>query len=271
MHLLLKNSARFQNHISTVLDRNIHLIGESEGPLSATSSVLFLMSDIRPDDGGPKFPCLILTKRSKNVIQPGDLCFPGGGAAPRFDPALAKVLTIPGFPFAAWQNRTRLRLSNNHHRLSQYLATSLRESFEEMRLIPLGFRFLGPLPPHRLVLYDRIIHPMVGWVKHQRFFRINGEVEKLIYIPIHTLLNPDHYAFFKLVFPSGLPLDIDASDRDAPCFLHRQEDGTMEILWGATYRIVEAFLKQVFDFSPPNMPNLPRVKNPLPPSYFPTG
>lgn len=269
MHPLLHQSKQFRETIRATLTQNIPAIEKGNDPLSATSSVLFLISDVHSAKSRAKKPYLILTKRSQHVRQPGDLCFPGGGASPRFDALLAKLLSVPGFPFASWKHRTGTKLTINHGRLAQYLATSLRESYEEMRLLPLRLHFLGPLPPHRLILYDRIIYPMVAWTKRRQFYRANGEVEKLIFISFEALLDSRNYAFFRLAYPEGIPLHIDTSRGEMPCFLHQDGDQT-EVLWGATYRIVVNFLYQLFGFSPPSIDELPRIKNHLKPGYFPT-
>ena len=264
MDHLLQNKDRFQRRAITIFDRNVmDLNGDNPNP-TASSSVLFLIGEPQALKGAP---ALILNKRSMQVQQPGDLCFPGGGPAPWKDAAFARLMSLPGFPLFRWRSQTRCNQPEKVHRLAQLLATCLRESFEEMRLIPLGVRFLGPLPRQRLIMFDRTIYPMVGWVTYQKHFRLNGEVEKLVPIPIHALLNPNNYASFKLTYPIGLPSNIDKKRMAFPCFVHRQE-GAIEILWGATYRIVMTFLTQIFDFAPPQANDLPKIDNHLPRAYF---
>ena len=264
MYHLLQNKDHFQRQAITIFDQNVtDLNGGSTNP-TASSSVLFLIGEPRALSGTPS---LILNKRSQQVRQPGDLCFPGGGPAPRIDAVFAKLLSLPGAPFSRWRSKTGCHPPQKLHRLAQLLATSLRESFEEMRLIPLYVRFLGPLPPQRLIMFNRIIYPMVGWVTYQKHFRLNGEVEKIVPVPIQALLNPDNYASFQLTYPSGLPAGIDTKRREFPCFVHRQE-GATEILWGVTYRIVMIFLAQIFDFAPPQTSDLPGIDNQLSPNYF---
>ena len=72
--------------------------------------------------------------------------------------------------------------------MSLYLTTSLRESFEEMRLNPFSIKFLGPLPPQNLRVFQKIIYPMVGWVEGNHRLKTNHEVEKIVYIPLKVLL-----------------------------------------------------------------------------------
>ncbi len=262
-HHLLQHTPSFLTHITDILGQNISALNGNHVNSPTSSAVLFLIGESRRSGS----PWLILNKRSQQVRQPGDLCFPGGGPSPRVDTVLAWLLSLPGFPFARWQARVRCRFPDKRHLMSQLLATCLRESFEEMRLIPLGVRFLGPLPPQRLVLFDRVIYPMVGWIKHQRHFRINGEVEKLIYIPIEKLLDPDHYAYFRIRYPSDLSVNIDPKRRELPCFVHQQGE-IYDILWGATYRMIMTFLAQVFDFIPPEINTRQKIDSHLSPAYF---
>jgi hypothetical protein len=214
-------------------------------------------------------PCIIFNKRSRKVKQPGDLCFPGGRVAPRLDPLLSKLIGLPLFPLSrhVYWRRWKHKRPDGAKRLALLLTTCLRESFEEMRLNPLGVRFLGPLSPQRLIMFHRVIYPMVGWVSKQRRFFPNWEVEKIVHIPLRNLLNPYDYVCYRVhmnIADGGrwLP-DV----QDFPCFLHRHEQET-ELLWGATYRITMAFLEQIFGFKPPELASLPIVQGSLDQSYL---
>jgi hypothetical protein len=121
----------------------------------------------------------------------------------------------------------------------------VRESIEEMRLNPFGLDFLGPLPAQPLVLFQRVIYPMVVWISGQRRFYPNWEVEKIIYIPLRDLLNPALYARYQLRFEEA------------------------EVLWGATYRITAVFLNYVFGFAPPDLNSLPEIHGSLSKAYLP--
>lgn len=237
------------------------------GDLNRISAVLFLMA--HGPDGAP---LLILNKRSHRVRQPGDLCCPGGSVAPVLDRWVARWLRLPTSPLyrwpqAGWWRRHRRR---DWQKLSLLLATALREGMEEMRLNPLGVAFLGPLPVQRLVLFDRLIYPLVGWVNRQQRFFPNWEVERVVRIPVAALLDAHNYARFRLSFTIGEPGDADLRERDMPCFIHRR-NGREELLWGATYRITEQFLTTVFDFVPPATAALPVVYRQLDRSYLDGG
>ena len=215
-------------------------------------------------------PFLILNKRSQRVRQPGDLCCPGGGISLPTDRLLARWLTLPATPLSRWPLRNWWR----HHRRIDYpklvllLAAALREGFEEMRLNPFGVQFLGPMPAQHLVMFERAIYPLVGWVKRQRHFFPNWEVDKIVRIPVTAFFDAGSYASYRISFadrtsrPAAAPLH-----RDMPCFVYRH-NGRVDLLWGATYRITEQFLKTVFDYRPPSIQSLPVIHRRLDRRYL---
>lgn len=236
----------------------------------APSAVLMVLGD-GCGTGGKRGegPCLILNKRSRKVRQPGDLCCPGGGLSPRIDPYLARLLLLPGISMMGWPYWPEWR--NRHpvqaRRMSLFLATGLREGFEEMRLNPLGVRFLGPLPPADLRLFQRVIYPMVVRVRRQTRFVPNWEVEKVVRIPLSYLLNPDHYARYRVRFSRSVQARLDRTVEDFPCFLF-ERNGEREMLWGVTYRIVTSFIETVFNFRPPEADSLPVTSGTLRRAYM---
>ena len=269
---LLNDSPALIKHIITVLherNRGEHIYPRGTSGSLTTSAVLFLLSRQCIDEESLPEPCVLLNKRSQKVKQPGDLCFPGGSIAPRLDHFIARLLTLPLFPLARWPywSGWRDQRPGQARRLALLLATSLRESFEEMRLNPLGVRFLGPLPPQGLVMFRRVIYPVVGWINRQKRFFPNWEVEKIVRIPLRNLLNPENYACYRLHFESGKKNEQKEEAQDFPCFLHRNKN-EKEVLWGATYRIVMVFLELVFGFKPPDMRSLTAVYGSLDKNYY---
>jgi hypothetical protein len=225
------------------------------GDLSKISAVLFLLG---PGSDGK--PVLILNKRSRHVRQPGDLCCPGGGVQPTLDSFLARWLRLPAPPLSRWPKGFwwRRYREKDWIKLALLLAAALREGFEEMRLNPLGIRFLGPMAAQRLVMFRRTIYPLVGWVPRQRLFFPNWEVEKIVRIPLASLLEADNYACCRISFQDIMSGGADIPYRDMPCFVHR-DNGREELLWGATYRLTERFLHIVFGYRPPAVDTLPVV------------
>ena len=136
-----------------------------------------------------------------------------------------------------------------------------------MRLNPLGVKFLGPLPSEELVIFGRILYPLVGWIRRQKHFFPNWEVGKIIYVPLLDLLKPENYARYRLRF---LGQDKgEGTTQDFPAFVYRK-DNDEEVLWGVTYRIVTIFLKIVFGFTPPPMKSLSVVRGTRGKNYYNT-
>ena len=233
----------------------------------ATSAVLFLLGE-HPRRRHPYEPCIILNKRSMRVRQPGDLCFPGGRISLPFDLCGAKILSmLPLMPLARWVHWPHWKYYRRGEikHLALLLATGLRESFEEMRLNPLMTRFLGPMPSQNLDMFSRVLYPMVVWI-HQKHFLPNWEVEKIIAIPLSSLLDPRNYACCRILFKTDPVAPIDQGSKDFPCFRHLEAGE--EVLWGVTYRIVMLFLELVFKFKAPEITSLPVIHRILGERYF---
>ncbi len=253
---LLTNSDKFIEHSGRALyDRyeRDRFLSAADLDLATASAVLFILSEHPADPTSSNGPDLILNKRSPRVRQPGDLCFPGGSITPGFDVFLSKLATMPFSPLTRWRHWTRWRRDNPQavRLLALFLATALRESFEEMRLNPLKVRFLGPLPPQRLVLFKRVIYPMVVWMNGKARFRPNWEVERIIRVPLRELLKPQLYATCRLRMDTAASAQPRRTSGDHPCFRCRMS-GNTELLWGATYRITMTFVESVFGFRPPD-------------------
>lgn len=233
------------------------------------SSVMVLLGEQSVSPGKKPEICVILTKRSERLPQPGDLCCPGGAVKNGYDGYLARALSLPGLPLAMWPEWKCLQTNcpDEAKLLSLLLATGLRESYEEMRLNPLFVRFLGPLQSQCLLLFRRVIHPMVGWVRWQNRFFPSWEVDKIIRIPLRALLNPAGHACYRLYVPPRLEWRFYGNARDFPCFLYSYE-GRVEILWGVTYRIITLFLEMIFGFRPPPMESLPLVPGRVDETYI---
>ena len=265
----------FNEEIIRALDKKCRkdfFFSEKAGHSSETSAVLFLLG---PSPTKKKYlpePCLILTKRSVKVKQPGDLCCPGGRISARLDPFLAKLLSLPGTPLTRWPcwSEWRQKRPREIRTLALLFATSLRESFEEIRLNPLGLKFLGPLRPQRLVMFKRIIYPLVCWVSLQKRFYLNWEVDKIVHIPIKHLLNPSRYACYRIQISTSDTDTPQLHTNDYPCFIHEEPNGS-EVLWGATFRIVVDFLDMAYGFKLPDMESLPVIFGTLDENYLTGG
>lgn len=268
----LQSPSFFRNHVHRTLDamRALEMLqGTNLADRSALSVVLLLLGVERSSSKNAPEPCLILNKRSSKVRQPGDICCPGGGIEPHIDALLARLLRLPGSPLRRWHHYAQWQLEHPRalYHLQLLLATALREGLEEMRLNPLAVGFLGCLPPEPLVMFRRVIHPLVVWGGWQRHYYPNWEVERVVNIPVRQLLNPERYICYRLSMPASPADDTNSGRRDFPAFRFATPDG-VEILWGATFRIAMGFLKIVLDFSPPKIETLKVVERELPPRYM---
>jgi len=277
INLLLNEPSALRDHIrhsiqSTHWHRRISALERDE--LKQASVVLFVISNCASgSSNGFVEPCLVLNKRSSQVRQAGDLCCPGGGLNWMTDNLFAKFLRFPGAPLGSrhiWrfiQKDNSIRQKNLRANLSILLTAGLREAWEEMRLNPLRFTFLGVLPEQPLVMFRRVIHPVVGWASPQSYTP-NWEVERVVSITLRNLLNPSRYGRFLPVAASGHKTDGHSLQHNSfPCYIHDGQRGR-ELLWGATYRIALKFLELVFDFNPPAGNSLPVIERQLDEAYM---
>lgn len=241
--------------------RGRRIFPEGGVPDPGTSCVLFPLGRYRRLGRGAEEPCIIFNKRSSRVRQPGDLCFPGGRLMPRLDLRLSALLKLPRSPLRKWPYRLHWMTTRRgeFRQLALFLTAGLREAFEEMRLLPLGVTFLGPMNPLNFSIMGRDVYPMVVWVGRQKRFLPNWEVERILYVPLRALLDAGNYACYRV------------RQRDTvtsfPCF--RYVEGMRgEILWGLTYEMVVAFLGLVFSFTPPDLGSLPVIRGSLSEEYI---
>lgn len=222
------------------------------------SAVLFLITLRKTNFSAEPEICVIFNKRSRKVLQPGDLCCPGGGVEKK-DKLISQIMRMPFSPFQTWVQRNPVVKHEKEiaDQIALMLTTGLREAWEEMRLNPFKVSFLGVLPVHQLIMFEKNIYPLVGWVPENISLQTNWEVERIVYIPLKNLLNQKNYGRYQLTFKDKEGRSTD--EREFPCFVHR---GRMkdEILWGATFRITINFLSLVFDFFLPDLENLPTVR-----------
>ena len=239
---------------------------------STAAAVLCLLGFYRKGTLNAPQACFVFNKRSLKVRQAGDICFPGGRIMPLIDFYFSWGLRLPFSPLSRWPywNWWRERRPLEARRLSLLLSAGLREGLEEMRLNPLGVRFLGPLPSQRLQMFQREIYPMAAWIERQQRFFPNWEVEKIITVPIRRFLDPAHYAGCRISFNTGGEREAARSRETFPCFC-LPEGSEREILWGATYRMVMNFLELVFGFRPPPLESLPVVNKRLGGEYINRG
>jgi 8-oxo-dGTP pyrophosphatase MutT (NUDIX family) len=145
---------------------------------------------------------LLLTKRTEAVeYHKGQICFPGGA-----------------------QNKGDADLKQ----------TALRETYEEIGVLPEDVEILGMLDKMGTVTSNFLITPFVGIIPYPCQFKINeDEIEELIEIPLSALANKKNYREDTYV--------IDGVARTGSIFEYKGKT-----IWGATARILKQFLELIF-------------------------
>lgn len=218
------------------------------------------------DDGEWSF---LLSKRSAAVSQSGDLSGPGGKLEPFWD-RLLRFFIVRGFPSLMRGNERMYadkRGKAAFDTITLFLASAVRESWEEIRLSPFNLRFLGPLPPRNLFMFTKTIFPVVGLIEKNRGLRPNQEVDKLIEIPLDAFYHEENYGSLSIPPPKGAVNGADHK-QTFPCLIHTDSDGEEEVLWGATFSIIMSFLGIVFDFELPQIRPERIITRPLQPNYL---
>ena len=220
---------------------------------------LYFREDQDPEGTTSGHYVFLLSKRSKRVQQPGDLCAPGGGIHPFLDSLSGSLLRFGLLPGISGPGFTMAKRKGKliYEKILFLLGNALRESWEELRLSPFNVEFLGPLPTYRLHHRPWIIFPLVGRVKHSWKPRLSWEVDKMVSIPLEKFLDPANFAVYSLEVSESLMAQGIPNPWEFPCLVHK-EDGDEEILWGATFEIIRTFFKIAFDFCFP-MPERGKV------------
>lgn len=190
-----------------------------------------------------------LIKRSAMVPQPGDLSCPGGMLSPLMDHLLRMLLVHGPIPTIRGEARRRLRQMDPvaSRIITLYLATALRESWEEVRLKPWHTRFLGPLPTYSLALFNRTIFPLCALIAPRSPLCPNREVERMVQIPVSSFFRKEQIGFYRIEGHSRHGT-LQRYGADHPCLFHQEADGREEVLWGATFQILTSFLEGVLDY-----------------------
>ena len=112
-----------------------------------------------------------------------------------------------------------------------YEETALRESFEEVGLLPEDVKILGRLDDELTIASNFIVHPFVGAIPHPYDFQVNqDEVERIISVPLSLFFeeNSDQH-------PKAI--EFETFTYRGPAY--RYDDIT---IWGATAKIMHKFI-----------------------------
>ena len=233
---------------------------------SASGVLILLEVDSRENE-----VIILLNKRSSYVQQPGDLCCPGGGSDRHWDKLLARLLSWRMMPFSPSKPFSKLfQLPKNERDIFLFLfANVLRESWEEMRLPPWKVDYLGCLPTYMMMNFSGIIFPVVGMTRSAWRPQPNWEVERIVRLPLRLFFDTDNYALCRVYSETPANQRWGVDDMALPCLVF-SDNGSEEILWGATFRILMGFVSSVFKF-PVDQIHPTREVNKTLPSYYYTG
>jgi 8-oxo-dGTP pyrophosphatase MutT (NUDIX family) len=107
------------------------------------------------------------------------------------------------------------------------LETAMRETEEEIGVIPDQYEILGSLSPLYVQVSRFQIHPFVAWLDKKPELKLNpNEVEKTLSFPLKRI--KDTFSEAEIPTITG-PLNV-------PCFFYKDE-----IIWGATSMILSEF------------------------------
>jgi 8-oxo-dGTP pyrophosphatase MutT (NUDIX family) len=205
-----------------------------------------------------------LIKRSVRVSQPGDLSFPGGMLSP-FKDHILKYLISSGIIPLMKNNRHLVinkRDHNNTRLMTLFLASAIREAWEEVRMNPFNLIYLGTLPTYTLKMFHRVIFPSVCFLKSESCYRMNEEVDSIIDIPLSAFFIELNYYRLHIELPH-----ISDHKEEFPCLLFKDKNGEVHVLWGATFFLIMNFLHIVWNFQHPSIPPERLIKKTLLPEY----
>jgi hypothetical protein len=256
---LLHNKRRGEIVLSLAAALKSHgLPSDKYRAVRGSAAVALLLQSSSDDPEGLE---ILLNKRSMLVRQGGDLCCPGGRIHPVLDRMLGAVFLFPGSPLRRGPGWRWMGLRGLD--VATLWACSMREAREEMGIHPWNVMFLGLLSPYRLQIFQKDILPVVGLLTRPQKFRINWEVERVVTIPVRSLLEISSYFVYQIEdYPHR-----DNNPKCVPSFLCQTAHGP-EILWGATYHIVMEFLQRVYGFREPPLGDRKTVKGRLSKDYF---
>jgi 8-oxo-dGTP pyrophosphatase MutT (NUDIX family) len=201
-----------------------------------------------------------LIKRSDTVSQGGDISCPGGMLQPGRDKFLNFFLKTGMLP--AMRGRRSKHIQSRDKQTASlvhlFLTNALRESWEEIGLNPFNIKFLGALPSYSLTFFSRTIFPVVCLTSKPFKYRLSSEVEKIVEIPVSFFFDSDNYAMLDI--KTALGKDTEPLQYQTPCLIIPDSHGGEDILWGATYNIINNFLRIISDDSLPS-PSSSRTLN----------
>jgi len=104
-------------------------------------------------------------------------------------------------------------------------------------------------------------------VREKWVYQLSPEVEKIVPIPLAAFYRPESYGVYSLEIPEDMAAKGIQNPWVFPCLIAEGE-GEEEILWGATFHIIQTFLKIVFPFPFPPPAGKRIIHRPLRHTYL---
>jgi 8-oxo-dGTP pyrophosphatase MutT (NUDIX family) len=188
-----------------------------------------------------------LIKRSKNISQAGDISCPGGMLQPGHDRKMSHLLKTGVIPTVNGHhlNSSQFRDKETASLIRLFLSTALREAWEEVGLNPCNTVFLGALPSYSLTLLAKTIFPVVCLTPKPFKYRLSSEVEKILEIPLSLFFDSNNYAMLDI--KTSLGEGTEPLQYQMPCLVIPDDQKGEDILWGATFNIINNFLRIISD------------------------
>jgi 8-oxo-dGTP pyrophosphatase MutT (NUDIX family) len=201
-----------------------------------------------------------LIKRSDTVSQGGDISCPGGMLQPGRDSFLNFFLKTGILPAMRGRKASLIQRGDKETAalIHLFLTNALREAWEEIGLNPFNIKFLGALPSYSLTLFARTIFPFVCFTPKSFKYKLSSEVEKILEIPLSIFFDSANYAMLEI--KTSLGKDTEQLQYQTPCLIIPDGLGGEDILWGATFNIINNFLRIISDDSLPS-PSSSRTLN----------
>ncbi|MBN1472621.1 MAG: CoA pyrophosphatase [Syntrophaceae bacterium] len=256
---IFQNKDFFPRHVRDTLsavsvdfkEKNLQIdISRQEGSNHMKAAVVLLLLYKKISDRSEYVFQLI--KRSSKVKQGGDIGCPGGMLQPRQDNMLSAFLKTGMLP--ALRGRIARRIQNVDDETAKlirlFLTTALREAWEEIGLNPMNTKFLGALPSSPLNMFARTIFPVVCITRRKFAYKLNPEVDKILEIPLSFFFDGQNYAMLNIKTRSEENKEF--FQYQLPCVVIPDERGNEDILWGATFKIIQNFLSIISDSEVPS-------------------
>ncbi len=207
-----------------------------------------------------------LIKRSDKVSQAGDIGCPGGMLHPRLDNILSRFLKLGRISSMQGKNSVSAQGKDKETSflIRLFLTTALREAWEEVGLNPFNVIFLGALPSHSLTLFARTIFPFACVTPKHFTYKLNPEVEKVLEIPLSFFFDSANYATLNIKTSQK----NDSESMEYKCIVIPDGRGGEDILWGATFKIIDNFLSIISDGSLPAFAPSRRINRVLSTNYM---